>query len=587
MSAARAGTWRLALRTIALVNEKGGTAKTTSTVNLAAALARAGHRTLVVDLDGQAATSRWLGVEEDGRLAAALVRGGGLEPIADVRPNLDLAPACGKIDSVAHELRPTQGGQLRRVLAEVADRYEFALIDCPPSLGNRLIGNAMLAANEALVPVETSILALDGLRLLLTMLGDVRGGFGHDIRLLGVLACRYDARTRLSRLVLAEMQRALPEHVFATVIRSNVRLAECPATRLTIDEYAPSSTAAADYAALAKEVVAGAARMGADALADVDASAYEELDRADRNTLEAFRERAATHFNRQRKPPEAKPPEAAAPPEGVAPVEGAAPVEAGSCPVADKPVHSGRAATALAASVALMIIGVAGWLVARQLSGGPQAATAEVGRAEPEVAVIAEPDRPPSPVVASPPDEAKTQAKMQAEAQVEAAVADLSAVESEPGGDAGAAAGSLPEPGEYLARWQAAAERMMSTPGTVEDEQPEEITDSSQSPDQSRGASEAAPDVEPDMFVVQSGGGATPLDGARLSGTMLGSDGGSAIINGRIVRHGQMWQGAKLVEVRPNAAVLEYAGAMYRLNVGAAPVRLNRSTETAGQGGDS
>jgi len=240
--------------TIAIVNEKGGTGKTTTAVNLSAALGELGHKVLLVDLDGQAASSRWLGVEDDTTFAEALYTGRGLVPLADVIPNVSLAPASGKLDAVAHDLRPTQGGQLRKLLAEVADRYEYAIIDCPPSLGNRLIGNALLAASHAIVPVETSILALDGLKILLTTLDDVREGFGHDVILAGVVACRFDARTRLSRMVLEELKRALPGKVFETVIRENVKMRECPASGQSILTYAPDSHAAEDYRALAVEL---------------------------------------------------------------------------------------------------------------------------------------------------------------------------------------------------------------------------------------------------------------------------------------------------------------------------------------------
>jgi chromosome partitioning protein len=240
---------------IAIVNEKGGTGKTTTTVSLSAALGEMGQKVLLVDLDGQAASSRWVGVEEDPRLADAMLRGGGLEPIRNVLPNVSLAPASGKLDSVSHDLRPTQGGRLRKILNE-QEEFDYVLIDCPPSLGNRLIGNALLAATHALVPVETSILALDGLKILLTTMEDIRDGFGRDIILAGVLACRYDARTRLSRMVLAELRRALPGRVFDTVIRENVRLRECPASGESIMTYATNCHAAEDYRALARELLA-------------------------------------------------------------------------------------------------------------------------------------------------------------------------------------------------------------------------------------------------------------------------------------------------------------------------------------------
>ena len=239
---------------IAVVNEKGGTGKTTTAVSLSAALGQAGKEVLLVDLDGQAASSRWLGVEDDNRLSDAMCRGKGLEPIRHVLPGVSLAPASGKLDSVAHDLRPTQGGQLRKLLSELSG-YDFVIIDCPPSLGNRLIGNALLSATHVIVPVETSILALDGLRILLTTLDDVREGFGHELILGGVLACRYDPRTRLSRLVLAELRRALPGKVFQTIIRENVKMRECPASGQSILSFAPESHAALDYQALAKEML--------------------------------------------------------------------------------------------------------------------------------------------------------------------------------------------------------------------------------------------------------------------------------------------------------------------------------------------
>jgi len=243
------------MRTIAIVNEKGGTGKTTTAVNLSVALGEAGLKVLLVDLDGQAASSRWLGVEDDTSFADALWAGEGLRPLPEVVRNVSLAPGSGKLDSVAHDLRPTQGGQLRKLLGQV-EGFDYAIIDCPPSLGNRLIGNALLAATHAIVPVETSILALDGLKILLTTFQDVRDGFGHEIILAGALACRYDARTRLSRMILEELRRALPGKVFETVIRENVRVRECPASGQSVLTYAPDSHAAEDYRALAKELIA-------------------------------------------------------------------------------------------------------------------------------------------------------------------------------------------------------------------------------------------------------------------------------------------------------------------------------------------
>ncbi len=289
------------MQTIAIVNEKGGTGKTTTTVNLSAALGKLGRKVLLVDLDGQAASSRWLGVEDDTRLADAMLVGGGLVPIESVAEGVDLAPACGKLDSIAHDLRPTQGGQLRKVLAELEGRYDYVLIDCPPSLGNRLIGNALLAATHAIVPVEPSILALDGLRILLTTLDDVRDGFGHDIELIGIVACRYETRTRLSRLVLAELNRGLPGKVFATKIRETVRMQECPASGMSILEYDPHSNASKDYQELAIELDTGGPPPAETSRLDGDLAAESELTCEDKNTVFDFRAKASAALLADRK----------------------------------------------------------------------------------------------------------------------------------------------------------------------------------------------------------------------------------------------------------------------------------------------
>lgn len=280
------------MQIIAVVNEKGGTGKTTTSVSLSAALGSLGKRILMVDLDGQASASRWFGVEEDDRLADALLAGGGLEPIPNVAPGVSLAPSTGKVDSVARDLRPSQSAQLRKVLRQVQGDYDLIIMDCPPSLNNRLIGNALMAATHVLVPVETSIMALDGLQILLTTLEDIGDAFDHRIVLAGVLACRYDARTRLSRLVLEELRRALPNKVFSTVIRENVRMRECPASGQSILEFAPESHAAEDYLALAQEMLANPEAWQQPAFWEI-AHADDIEDEAQRCSVDSLRSRAA------------------------------------------------------------------------------------------------------------------------------------------------------------------------------------------------------------------------------------------------------------------------------------------------------
>lgn len=328
------------MQTIAIVNEKGGTGKTTTAVNLAAALGLIGRKVLLVDLDGQAASSRWLGVEDDDRLAKAMLAGGGLEPLEDVLEGVSLAPASGMLDSVAHELRPTQGGQLRKVLAALQDRYDYVLIDCPPSLGNRLIGNALLSATHAIVPVEPSILALDGLRILLTTLADVRDGFDHDIELIGVVACRYETRTRLSRLVLAELNRALPGKVFKTVIRETVRMQECPVSGMSIFGYAPKSHAAEDYLTFARELESGGPHLVGAEVGAGDLAVHEALSDEERAAVMDFRKQAAAAFcgaARSKTRAKDRPQPQAAPKQQSQPVEGEPPVAGEQIQIAPPP----------------------------------------------------------------------------------------------------------------------------------------------------------------------------------------------------------------------------------------------------------
>lgn len=657
------------MQTIAIVNEKGGTAKTTTTVNLAACLGQRGRRVLVVDLDGQAATSRWFGVEEDGRLADALVRGSGLEPIEGVSPNVDLAPACGKIDSVAHELRPTQGGQLRKLLAEVEDRYDFTLIDCPPSLGNRLIGNALLAASHAIAPVETSILALDGLRMLLTMLGDIRDGFGHDIRLMGILPCRYDARTKLSRLVLAELQRTLPEHVFRTVIRANVKLQECPAAQQSILLYAPQSSAAEDYLSLAQEVETGGPT-GRLASVSAEPAAYAELDAADRATVDSFRQRAARHLGYTPREPvvaeaapadgpadatatagegkaDAVPVDVAALPDKAMTAHEAAPFDLGdqadeqidlglepgfdgseeSAAAAGVGRWSGRKLMVSMGAVALVLVGLVGWAT-YQLRGGPDSASASIatraaesmaGQAMPptdaaDEAASSMDDRADdseaeagaigSAGAANAADEPARNASSDEEADTATASMTTAATGDDPGdsGTTGALDGSPPDTAfsdatdaaSMLAAFREGMsdERSDATSASkpdgadgVEAGAETEPSDgaSDQASDGAAGDAASTAETEAEQVDAAPARGprsAQPLPTSlRLNGTVVRPDGGTAMINGTVLRQGERYRGATLVEVRRDSATLEYEGRTYRLVLGGPAVSVTDESE--------
>jgi chromosome partitioning protein len=541
--------------TIAVVNEKGGTGKTTTAVSLSAALAGKEQRVLLVDLDGQAAASRWMGVEEDHRLAAALVAGGGLEPVPTAVANLHLAPSSGKLDSVAHDLRPTQGGQLRRVLGQVAGRYDYIVIDCPPSLGNRLIGNAMLAATHALVPVETSILALDGLGIVLTTLNDIRDGFGHDIRLLGAVGCRYDARTRLSRLVMNEMRRALPRHVFATAIRSNVRLQECPATGTTIFQYDPRGTAAQDYAALAEEVMAGGPA-ATSTENEIDEGDYSALDAEEQRTLGAFRQRAAGTFAktapRARDKAVAAPPPAPSPPEGLGEGRAAAgpavdgrphqpadcldgddaPQEVAGAASAAAPPRVRHPMRAAGMAVGLVVVAVVGAFAVNQMRGGPSAA-----EALPMAAVAADlapmVELPPASAGAASPEPAVTIADVAAPLPPADLAHDImDSMHDAPVYDPLADLPDDPVAPEPEPNIEAAAEAL--------------FLDADPAPDASQAPAPVVLYPTARKFV--------------LSGTMQNGAGGIAIINGQTVRVGSKIGGMRLVRVGRQRAELEAGG---------------------------
>jgi len=259
------------MRPIAMINQKGGVGKTTTAVNVAAALARNGQRVLLVDLDPQAHATLHLGIElapDKPSIYDILVSGTDAgETLRDVSASLALIPA--HIDLVAAELelasRPERELILRRALQPLRDRFDILVVDCPPSLGTLTI-NALAAVEEVIIPLQPHFLALQGLGRLLEIVALVREVLNPPLRIAGVVLCMYEKGTRLAQEVNADVRQfiagASPDdawygaRVFDTTVRRNVKLAECPSFGRTIFDYAPSSHGAEDYGALAGELLA-------------------------------------------------------------------------------------------------------------------------------------------------------------------------------------------------------------------------------------------------------------------------------------------------------------------------------------------
>jgi len=251
------------MRKIAVLNQKGGVGKTTTVANLGACLAALHRRVLMVDSDPQANLSIHFGVELDRGAPSlySLLRGEhGPEQVVRQTMVKDLALLPANIDlaGLAVELSEQQEGrefELRRALRPLEEHFGYILIDCPPSLG-LLTLNAMCAAGEVFIPLQTEFFALRGLGKLLKTCRLVRGGPNPHLAVTGIIACMFDTRTRLACDVLQEVRKHFGWKVFKTVIRENVRLAEAPGFGLPVTRYDPNCHGAEDYLSLAREVVA-------------------------------------------------------------------------------------------------------------------------------------------------------------------------------------------------------------------------------------------------------------------------------------------------------------------------------------------
>ena len=248
----------MAARIYAVANQKGGVGKTTTAINLAACLAEAGERALVIDLDPQANATSGLGERANGTSTYDLLDGAPLEDLA--RPtrfaNLHLVPARPELAGATVELgqRPDGETYLREALASGADAYSFVFLDCPPSFGPLTV-NALAAADRVLIPVQAEYYALEGLSQLVQSVNRVKARLNPRLALGGVLLTMVDGRTKLSADVAEEVRRHFGDLVFETAVPRSVRLAEAPSHGLPVIAYDRRSRGADAYWKVAMELV--------------------------------------------------------------------------------------------------------------------------------------------------------------------------------------------------------------------------------------------------------------------------------------------------------------------------------------------
>lgn len=247
--------------TIAIANRKGGTAKTTTAVNLGAGLAKLDKKILLIDLDPQGNLSTYLGIDKDNLKKtiynALLEKGVKLTDIIHQKyPSLDIIPANNDL-SAAEVLLVNEKGReniLTKAIKSIKNKYDYILIDNPPNLGLLTI-NALTAANKVIIPIECSFLSIQGLKQLIETISKIREKLNPDLDMMGILLTKFDGRTSHAQEVVKEVRAAFSNTVFKTVINRTVRFDEAPVAGEPILDYASNSTGAIAYRKLAQEVL--------------------------------------------------------------------------------------------------------------------------------------------------------------------------------------------------------------------------------------------------------------------------------------------------------------------------------------------
>jgi chromosome partitioning protein len=248
-------------RIIAITNQKGGVGKTTTAINLGAALAEANQKVLIVDFDPQGNATSGFGIERDEiehTIYGALTGNCTMDEaiLEDVNDHLDMVPADMNLAATDQEFVDVDGKNeiLYKLLTPYREKYDYILIDCPPSLGTLTV-NALTAANSVIIPIQCEYYALEGLNQVLNTIRIVQEGLNPDLVMEGIVFTMYDGRNKLSQQVVETVKNNFNGNIYETLIPRNVRLAEAPSHGMPITQYESSSSGAESYRLLAAEVM--------------------------------------------------------------------------------------------------------------------------------------------------------------------------------------------------------------------------------------------------------------------------------------------------------------------------------------------